>query len=163
MSVPPATQKPWILQITGLSEWKRDMKPRRFRDIIWKSTTGSQVCAGSWLPATTAGSVGAPPALLASLRSHDLGGGQVVAAAEAGPVAGQRNHVNEGVEIGLLDRGGELGRHLERDPVSALRAVQRDPPDRAVPLVGEGRQFCHSCVQRIGGSRGSHPLHVGIP
>ena len=40
MSVPPATQKPWILQITGLSEWKRDMKPRRFRDIIWKSTTG---------------------------------------------------------------------------------------------------------------------------
>ena len=62
MSVPPATQKPWILQITGLSEWKRDMKPRRFRDIIWKSTTGSQVCAGSWLPATTAGSVGAPPA-----------------------------------------------------------------------------------------------------
>ena len=35
MSVPPATQKPWILQTTGFSEWNSDMKPRRLRDIIW--------------------------------------------------------------------------------------------------------------------------------
>ena len=35
MSVPPATQKPWTLQTTGLSEWNSDMKPRRLRDIIW--------------------------------------------------------------------------------------------------------------------------------
>ena len=28
MSVPPATQKPWTLQTTGLSEWKSAMNPR---------------------------------------------------------------------------------------------------------------------------------------
>ncbi len=47
MSVPPATQKPWTLQTTGLSEWKRLMKPRRLRLIICQSTTGSQVPDGS--------------------------------------------------------------------------------------------------------------------
>ena len=47
MSVPPATQKPWTLQSTGFSEWKRLMNPRTFRDIIWKSTTGSQTPPGS--------------------------------------------------------------------------------------------------------------------
>ena len=60
MSVPPATQKPWTLQTTGLSEWNSDMNPRRFRDIIWKSATGSQVRPGSWLAATVAGSSGRP-------------------------------------------------------------------------------------------------------
>ena len=49
MSVPPATQKPWTLQITGLSEPNSDMKPRRLRLIICQSTTGSQGCDGSWL------------------------------------------------------------------------------------------------------------------
>ena len=51
MSVPPATQKPWTLHRTGFSEWKRLMKPRTFRDIIWKSITGSQTPSGSWLAA----------------------------------------------------------------------------------------------------------------
>ena len=49
MSVPPATQKPCTLQITGLSDWNRLMKPRRLRLIICQSTTGSQGCDGSWL------------------------------------------------------------------------------------------------------------------
>ena len=68
MSVPPATQKPWTLQIAGFSEWNRDMKPRRLRHIIWKSTTGSQVAGpGSWLAAIVAGSSGLPgPAAEAS-------------------------------------------------------------------------------------------------
>ena len=35
MSVPPATQKPCTLQTTGLSAWKRLMKPRTLRLIIW--------------------------------------------------------------------------------------------------------------------------------
>ena len=60
MSVPPATQKPCTLQSTGFSEWNRLMNPRTFRDIIWKSVTGSQVPAGSWLAAITAGSTGEP-------------------------------------------------------------------------------------------------------
>ena len=51
MSVPPATQKPWTLQTTGFSEWKRLMNPRTFRHIIWKSIIGSQTRAGSWLAA----------------------------------------------------------------------------------------------------------------
>ena len=65
MSVPPATQKPWTLQTTGFSEWKRLMKPRTFRHIIWKSTIGSQAPSGSWFAAMTAGSSGEnPPARL---------------------------------------------------------------------------------------------------
>ncbi len=60
MSVPPATQKPCTLHTVGLSEWKRDMKPRRLRLIICQSTTGSQVPDGSWLRACTAGSSGVP-------------------------------------------------------------------------------------------------------
>ena len=47
MSVPPATQNPWTLQITGFSDQNRLMKPRTLRLIIWKSVTGSQVVAGS--------------------------------------------------------------------------------------------------------------------
>ena len=34
MSVPPATQKPCTLQITGLFAWNRLMKPRTLRLII---------------------------------------------------------------------------------------------------------------------------------
>jgi hypothetical protein len=34
MSVPPATQKPCTLHTTGLSLWKRLMKPRTLRLII---------------------------------------------------------------------------------------------------------------------------------
>ena len=60
MSVPPATQKPWTLQTTGLSAWKRLMKPRTFRRIIWKSTIGSQVSPGVWFRAWTRGSRGEP-------------------------------------------------------------------------------------------------------
>jgi len=60
MSVPPATQKPCTLQSTGFSEWKRLMKPRTLRDIIWKSVTGSQFDSGAWLAAITAGSSGEP-------------------------------------------------------------------------------------------------------
>ncbi len=36
------------------------MKPRTLRLIIMKSTTGSQGCVGSWLAATTRGSIGEP-------------------------------------------------------------------------------------------------------
>jgi hypothetical protein len=60
MSVPPATQKPCTLQTTGLSEWKRLMKPFTLRLIIWKSTIGSQTPAGSWFFICTAGSSGEP-------------------------------------------------------------------------------------------------------
>ncbi len=60
MSVPPATQNPCTLQTTGFSESKRLMKPRAFRHIIWKSTTGSQTRLGSWFAAWTAGSSGEP-------------------------------------------------------------------------------------------------------
>ena len=60
MSVPPATQNPWTLQTTGLSEWNSDMNPRRLRDIIWKSVTGSQIADGSWLAASTCRSIGEP-------------------------------------------------------------------------------------------------------
>ena len=35
MSVPPATQKPCTLQMTGLSLWKRLMKPRTLRPMNW--------------------------------------------------------------------------------------------------------------------------------
>ncbi len=34
MSVPPATQKPWTLQTTGLPQWNRLMKARTLRAII---------------------------------------------------------------------------------------------------------------------------------
>ena len=49
MSVPPATQKPWTLQTTGLSESSRLQKARTLRRIIRQSTTGSQGTVGSWL------------------------------------------------------------------------------------------------------------------
>ena len=48
MSVPPATQKPWTLQTTGLSEWNRLMKPRTLRLMNCQSSTGSQTSFGSW-------------------------------------------------------------------------------------------------------------------
>jgi hypothetical protein len=70
MSVPPATQKPWTLQSTGFSEVKRLMKPRTFRHIIWKSTTGSQTRSGSWFAAWTAGSSGEEPPPAASSASR---------------------------------------------------------------------------------------------
>ena len=34
MSVPPATQKPWTRQTTGLAQWNSDMKARTLRLII---------------------------------------------------------------------------------------------------------------------------------
>lgn len=60
MSVPPAMQKPWTLQTVGFSEWKRLMKPRTFRDIIWKSVTGSHWPSGLWFIPITIGSIGDP-------------------------------------------------------------------------------------------------------
>ena len=36
------------------------MKPRTFRDMNWKSVTGSQLLSGAWLAAITAGSSGEP-------------------------------------------------------------------------------------------------------
>ena len=117
------------------------MKPRTLRDIIWKSTTGSQVPAGSWLRAITIGSTGEPvrharaPGDLAHApalgRCH-----QVVAAAEARAVARQRDHVHLGVEVRPLDAGRELARHLEGDAVAALGPVEGDARDAAVALVG---------------------------
>ena len=35
MSVPPAMQKPWTLQTTGLLAWNRHMKPRTLRLMPW--------------------------------------------------------------------------------------------------------------------------------
>ena len=94
MSVPPATQKPCTLQSTGLSEWNRLMKPRRLRLIICQSTTGSQGCDGI---------------VVGDLLLGELD--QVVAAAEALAGAGQRDHVDGRVEVGLLDAVGQLARH----------------------------------------------------
>ncbi len=71
------------------------------------------------------------------------GGHQVIAAAEAGAVPGQRDHVHLGVEVGALDAGRQLSRHLQGDPVAALGTVQGDPGDPAVGLVGEGRELLH--------------------
>ena len=124
MSVPPATQKPCTLQTVGLSEWNSDMKPRRLRLIICQSTTGSQVCEGSWLAAWTAGSSGEPASAAIAQALHALLGrlDQVVAAAEALAVARQRDHVDGGVEVRALDALGQLPRHGKRDPVAALRA-----------------------------------------
>ena len=135
MSVPPATQKPCTLHTTGLSEWNRLMKPRTLRLIIWKSTTGSQVALGIVVLAT------APPDRAASPRELGLAAealhlalgrrDEVVAAAEALAVAGERDHVDLRVEVGPLDARGELARHLEGDPVAALGPVERDPRDPA--------------------------------
>ena len=110
------------------------MKPRRFRDIIWKSMTGSQVPLRIVVARPTAGSIGEPSAAPGSRRappSAPRRGDQVVAAAEAGAVAGERDHVDRRVEIRPLDAGGQLARHLERDPVAALGPVQRDAGDPA--------------------------------
>ena len=126
------------------------MKPRRLRDIIWKSTTGSQVAVrvvvggdrrrvGGPALDRRGARVGGGPA-----GGHSFGGGdEVVAAAEARAVAGQRDHVHAGVEVRALHAGSELTRHLERDPVAALGTIQRDPGDTAVALVGQGRQLVH--------------------
>jgi hypothetical protein len=45
--------------------------------------------------------------------------------------------VDLGIEVRPLDAGGQLARHLERDPVAALGAVQGDPGDGAGHLVGQ--------------------------
>jgi len=42
------------------------------------------------------------------------------------------------VEVRLLDRGGELARHRQRDRVAALGPVEGDPADPAVALVCQG-------------------------
>ena len=125
MSVPPATQKPWTLQTTGFSDRNRLMKPRTLRVIIWKSMIGSQSDPGRGWPRGPRGR-GATRVLVARRSlAHPLAlDDQVVAAAEARAVAGQRDHVDLGVEVGALDAVGELARHLERDPVAALGAVR---------------------------------------
>ena len=56
---------------------------------------------------------------------------EVVAAAEALAVAGERDHVHGGIEVRALDARGELARRGERDAVAALGPVQRDARDRA--------------------------------
>ena len=82
------------------------MKPRTLRHMNWKSVTGSQLDSGAWLAPIVAGSSGEPggashPAQLAHVA---LGrGDQVIAAAEAGAVAGQGDRVHLGVEVGPLD------------------------------------------------------------
>src|SRR6266511_2177488 len=48
------------------------MKPRTLRDIIWKSTTGSQPPPGSWLAAMTAGSSGDPDGASARPRPSPI-------------------------------------------------------------------------------------------
>ena len=68
---------------------------------------------GSWLAAITVGSSGEPGGRRAALLAHaplTLGGlDEVVAAAEPLAVARQQDHVDGGVEIGLLDAALELG------------------------------------------------------
>ena len=61
-----------------------------------------------------------------------------------------------GVEVGALDAGGELARHLERDPVAALGPVERDPRDPPVALVGE-RLELHDRARYPAGGRRDRP------
>jgi hypothetical protein len=62
---------------------------------------------------------------------------QVVAAAEALAFARQRDHVHVAVEVRRLDALGQLAWHRERDPVAAMRPVERDARDPAGDLVAE--------------------------
>ena len=96
------------------------MKPRRLRLIICQSVTGSQGTDGSWPGGSGLGVLD-----------------QVVAAAEALAVAGQRDDVHVGIEVGLFHAGRQLARHLHGDAVTALGAVERDARDPAGDLVGE--------------------------
>src|SRR3954468_5381769 len=48
-----------------------------------------------------------------------------------------------GIEVRPLHRRGQLPRHLERDPVPALRAVERDAANAPGYLVGQGREAVH--------------------
>ena len=117
------------------------MKPRTLRHMNWKSVTGSQLDSGAWLAPITAGSIGEPGRRLGPLEAAHVAlrrGDQVVAAAEAGAVAGQRDRVHLRVEVGALDAGRDLGRHPRRDPVPPLGPVQCDASDPPIDLVGEG-------------------------
>ena len=61
---------------------------------------------------------------------------EVVAAAEPGPVPGERDRVHLRVEVGALDARRQLARHLERDAVSPLGPIERDSRDAPVAGVG---------------------------
>jgi hypothetical protein len=77
---------------------------------------------------------------------HPLGRrNQVVAAAEPRSVARQRDDVDRRVEVRALDAVGELARHLERDPVAAIGAVERDARDAAVALIDHRHRCLHGC------------------
>ena len=101
-------------------QWNRLMKPRTLRLIIASRPSGPRARAGR-------GSA------IVRLGALD----EVVAAAEALAVAGQRDHVDGRVEVRALHALGQLARHRERDPVAALGPVERDPRDAPVDLVGE--------------------------
>ncbi len=67
-----------------------------------------------------------------------LGGlDEVIAAAEALAVAGQQQDPHLWVEVGALDTRLELAGHRTRDPVAALRPVERQPRDAVGHLVDD--------------------------
>jgi hypothetical protein len=69
---------------------------------------------------------------------------EVIAAAEPAAVPRQGDHVDLGVEIRLLDAGGDLTRHPGRDAVAPLRPVERDPGNPPVALEGDRLQVLHA-------------------
>jgi len=130
MSVPPATQKPWTLTTTGLSEWNSDMNPLTLRDIICQSITGSHVWPGSWLWACVRGLSGPSVCTvdntfnrqqtgsccsrtiggqLGCVVHHMLGTGhQVVPATKALALAAEPDDVDQRVQVGLLHGLGQF-------------------------------------------------------
>ena len=155
MSVPPATQKPWTLQTTGLSAVEQAHEAAdvaAHHRVVDHRVPGR---AGSWLPPCTAGSSGEPGGRLrcrtasrpAAFGARD----EIVAAAEPLAVAGERDDVDLRIEVGALDARGELARHVERDAVAALGAVEGDARDAPRGLVGQRGVGRHG--QRVWGRR----------
>src|SRR5918997_2666578 len=85
---------------------------------------------------------------------------QVVAAAEPLARARERDHVDGGVEVGLLHAIGQLARHGERDAVAALGPVKRDPGNAPVDGVVER---LHDRRQPTGHSRVTRAAIAALP
>jgi hypothetical protein len=112
---------------------------------------------GAWLAAIVAGSSGEPGgenASLAELAHVALGrGDEVVAAAEAGAVAGEGDRVDLGVEVGPLDALSQLDRHPRGDPVPPLRPVQGDASDPVARLIRERLEPRHRSTFSAGAEK----------
>jgi hypothetical protein len=123
------------------------MNARTLRLIIAWSTSGSHVLDGvvvgghhQWIERRARRW---REALLAHAPLALGGLDEVIAAAEALAVTRQQDHVYIRVEIRTLDTLLELGDQTPRDPIPALRPVQRDPGDAPRHRIGHRRRLTH--------------------